>query len=202
MTGYLRSPAIHGDDVYFASDDDLWHVTSGGGRADRLTSGIAEASGPRVSPDGTRLAFVGKDEGAPDIYVMASTGGSARRLTHLGGLMAVAGFDPDGSIIFATDAERPFYRDRRLYRIGSGWRRGRDAAVRSGQRHRLRPGRCGRARTHHERPGALEALSRRPRRRSVDRPRRLGRIPPAHQGRGQPRVAVLRRRPRLLPGRP
>jgi len=119
MTGYLRSPAIHGDDIYFTSDDDLWYVTSGGGRADRLTSGIAEASGPRVSPDGTRLAFVGKDEGAPDIYVMASTGGSARRLTHLGGLMAVAGFDPDGSIIFATDAERPFYRDRRLYRIGT-----------------------------------------------------------------------------------
>ena len=67
MTGYLRSPAIHGDDVYFASDDDLWGVPAGGGRADRLTSGIAEASGPRVSPDGAHLAFVGKDEGAPGL---------------------------------------------------------------------------------------------------------------------------------------
>jgi tricorn protease len=119
MTGYLRSPAIHGDDVYFASDDDLWQVAAGGGRADRLTSGIAEAGGPRVSPDGAHLAFVGKDEGAPDIYVMPTSGGSASRLTFLGGLMTVAGFDPDDSIIFATDAERPFYRDRRLYRIGA-----------------------------------------------------------------------------------
>src|SRR5262245_34701360 len=117
MSGYLRNPAIHGDDIVFASDDDLWRVDAGGGRADRLTSGVAESSGPRISPDGRHIAFVGKDEGAPDVYVMPIAGGSARRLTFLGGLMLVAGFEPDGSIVFATDAERPFYRDRRLYRI-------------------------------------------------------------------------------------
>ena len=27
MTGYLRNPTIHGDDIVFVTDDDLWHVT-------------------------------------------------------------------------------------------------------------------------------------------------------------------------------
>ncbi|HKE64308.1 MAG TPA: S41 family peptidase [Micromonosporaceae bacterium] len=117
MTGYLRSPAIHGDEIVFVSDDDLWRVDAAGGRADRLTSGVAESSGPRISRDGRHIAFVGRDEGAPDVYVMPMAGGGARRLTYLGGLMVVAGFAPDGAIMFATDAERPFYRDRWLYRV-------------------------------------------------------------------------------------
>jgi tricorn protease len=117
MSGYLRTPAIHGDDVYFASDDDLWRVPADGGRAERLTSGVAESGNPRVSPDGELVAFVGRDEGAPDIYLMPAAGGAARRLTFLGGLMVAAGFEAGGSIVFATDAERPFYRDRRLYRV-------------------------------------------------------------------------------------
>ena len=50
MTGYLRNPTIHGDDVVFVSDDDLWHVERGGGRAYRLTSGVGESSGPRLPP--------------------------------------------------------------------------------------------------------------------------------------------------------
>jgi tricorn protease len=119
MSGYLRSPSIHGDDIVFVSDDDLWRVGADGGRADRLTSGVAEAGSPRISPDGRQIAFVGREEGAPDVYVMPVAGGMARRLTFLGGLMLVTAFTPDGAIVFATDAERPFYRDRRLYRIDS-----------------------------------------------------------------------------------
>lgn len=118
-TGYLRTPTIHGDDVIFVCDDDLWLVSAEGGRAYRLTAGVAEASGPRLSPDGRLLAFVGREEGPPDVYLMPAVGGVARRLTYQGGEMVVAGFDPaDGSVLYATDADRPFERDQWLHRIG------------------------------------------------------------------------------------
>ena len=118
MTGYLRNPTIHGDDVVFVTDDDLWHVGAGGGRAYRLTSGAGESSGPRFTPDGQHIVFIGREEGAPDIYVMPAVGGSARRVTFAGGAMLVAGFDPDGRLIYATDTNRPFYGDRWLHRVG------------------------------------------------------------------------------------
>src|SRR5215468_9230133 len=113
---YLRNPTIQGDTVVFVSDDDLWSVDAGGGRAHRLTTGVGESSGPRLSPDGQSIAFVGREEGAPEVYIMPVEGGSARRLTFHGGQMVVAGFDPTGMLVYATDADQAFFRDRRLYR--------------------------------------------------------------------------------------
>jgi tricorn protease len=116
-SGYLRTPTIRGDDVVFACEDDLWLVPTTGGRAWRLTAGVAEASDPRLSPDGTMVAFVGREEGPADVYLMPVTGGPAERMTYSGGLTVTAGFDPDGWIVYATDADRPFFRDRWLHRI-------------------------------------------------------------------------------------
>src|SRR2546421_6518634 len=114
--GYLRNPAIHCDDVVFVCEDDLWLVGSAGGRAYRLTAGVAEAGTPRISPDGSLLAFTGREEGPAEVYVMPAGGGEARRLTYQAGRTLVAGFDPDGAIVYATDANRPL-RERWLFTI-------------------------------------------------------------------------------------
>jgi tricorn protease len=126
---YLRYPTVHGDRVIFAAEDDLWLVSADGGRAWRLTAGVGEASHPRRSPDGQRLAFVGREEGAPEVYVMPATGGVARRLTYQGSpsvVCAVAGWTPDGGeVVYASSAERPFRREQWLYAVApeDGWPR-------------------------------------------------------------------------------
>ena len=110
--GYLRFPTLHDDAVVFVSEDDLWLVGAGGGRAYRLTAGVGEASHPRFSPDGSQIAFVSEEEGPPDVYLMAASGGPARRLTFQGSPCRVSGWRPDGSrIVYATAAGRPFETD-------------------------------------------------------------------------------------------
>ena len=117
--GYLRFPTIHGDSIVFVCEDDLWLVPAGGGRAWRLTAGVAEASHPRLSPDGTLLAFVGREEGQQEVYVMPAGGGPSRRLTFQAAMCTVAGWTPAGAeILYASNAERPHRGERWLYAIG------------------------------------------------------------------------------------
>ncbi|MAE70442.1 MAG: peptidase [Gemmatimonadetes bacterium] len=108
MTGYPRSPTIHGDTVVFVAEDDLWTVPAGGGGARRLTANLGPTTRPRLSPDGTWIAFAGREEGPPEIYCMPSAGGPAKRLTFLGGCLP-AGWSRDGDrILFASSHGKPF----------------------------------------------------------------------------------------------
>src|SRR6476620_1184056 len=81
--GYLRHPTIRDDTVVFICDDDLWRVDASGGIARRLTAGLGEPSTPVLSADGRLIAFVGRDEQHPEVYLMSSEGGIARRMTWL-----------------------------------------------------------------------------------------------------------------------
>ena len=116
--GYLRQPAIRGNTIVFVCDDDLWQVAAGGGNARRLTAGLGEPATPALSPDGRWLAYVSRDEQHPEVYVMAADGGPARRMTWLGAnFLNVAGFAPDGRIVFVTTHGQPFFRYFRAYAL-------------------------------------------------------------------------------------
>jgi tricorn protease len=115
---YLRHPAIHGDTIVFVADDDLWSVSSEGGVARRLTAGLSEPSTPCLSPDGRWLAFVGRDEQHPEVYLMPAEGGDARRMTWLGTDTLVRGWTPRGEIVYVTTQGQPFFRNHHGFVIG------------------------------------------------------------------------------------
>ena len=116
--GYYQFPTIHNKTIVFVSEDDLWIAPSGGGTARRLTANPGRVSHPSLSPDGALLAFTGRDEGAPEMCVMATQGGPAHRLTCLGSDSWVVGWHPgDRSIIFASNAAQPIERIHALYSI-------------------------------------------------------------------------------------
>jgi tricorn protease len=115
--GYLRYPSLHQDTIVFVSDDDLWRVPASGGFARRLTAGLSEPSTPCLSPDGQSIAFVGRDEQHPEVYLMSAEGGLARRMTWLGPDVMVRGWTPEGEILFVTTYAQPFFRNYRAYTL-------------------------------------------------------------------------------------
>ena len=124
-SGYYRFPTIHQDTIVFVAEDDLWTVARSGGVARRLTSNLGEVNYPALSPDGAWLAFVGREEGMPEVFLMPAEGGSARRMTYLNSRSQVLGWTPDSAAILLASNHAHFDRDAQsVYRLAPGTRNG------------------------------------------------------------------------------
>ncbi|MFP3991277.1 S41 family peptidase [Streptomyces sp. E11-3] len=97
---YLRFPHVQGDLIAFTAEDDVWIAPLGGGRAWRVSADNTPVNHPRISPDGTRVAWTSTRDGAPEVHLAPIDGGPAKRLTHWGSWKtAVRGWTPGGEVL-------------------------------------------------------------------------------------------------------
>ncbi|MEU3736326.1 S41 family peptidase [Streptomyces sp. NPDC032198] len=103
MTGhpaYLRFPHLRGELVAFTAEDDVWVAPLEGGRAWRVSADNMPVNHPRISPDGTTVAWTSTRDGAPEVHVAPVDGGSSKRLTYWGSSRtSVRGWTPDGQVL-------------------------------------------------------------------------------------------------------
>ena len=91
---------MHGELVAFVAEDDVWLAPLDGGRAWRVSADNVPVSHPRISPDGTTVAWTSTRDGAPEVHTAPVEGGPATRLTYWGsGRTQVRGWTPDGQVL-------------------------------------------------------------------------------------------------------
>ncbi|RAO98427.1 hypothetical protein PW5551_10060 [Petrotoga sp. 9PW.55.5.1] len=116
FNGYYRYPTVFKDSIAFVAEDDIWIVSTQGGIARRLTTNAGEISDLSFSKDGKWIAFTGRDEGVPDVYLIPSTGGVPKRLTFFGTNSKVLGWK-DENIIFSSNYKQPFSRITAIWEV-------------------------------------------------------------------------------------
>jgi tricorn protease len=108
--GYLRYPHISDDIVVFVAADDVWLAPVTGGRAWRFTTDEAQAATPRLTPDGTHVAWVSAQDGSPEIYMASLADGTSTRLSYWGtSWTRVSGWTPAGEVLAVSAANQPFF---------------------------------------------------------------------------------------------
>ena len=100
--GYYRYPAIHGNDIIFTAEGDLWRFSLTTSETKRLTTNHGMESHASISSDGKWVAFVGQYEGPSEVYVLSLDGGTPKRLTYEEGSPIVYQWTSDGSILYST----------------------------------------------------------------------------------------------------
>ncbi len=70
-----------GATMVFALHGDIWRSAGNGGKASRMTSGPFKDEWPRISPDGTTVAFQSDRSGNSDIWLLDMRSGATKQLT-------------------------------------------------------------------------------------------------------------------------
>ncbi|MFF9507651.1 S41 family peptidase [Streptomyces sp. NPDC014724] len=97
---YLRYPHVQGDLIAFTAEDDVWLAPLDGGRAWRVSADNRPVTNPRISPDGTRVAWTSTRDGAPEVHIAPVDGGPSERLTYWGDARtSVRGWTPEGDVL-------------------------------------------------------------------------------------------------------
>jgi tricorn protease len=104
----LRNPHLQGDLLTFIAEDDVWLAPTTGGQAWRLTTDNAKATNPRISPDGSKLAWTSWRDGDPEVYLADVDGTAVTRLTYWGDdRTSVLGWTADDEVIAISAVGQP-----------------------------------------------------------------------------------------------
>ncbi|HET7219125.1 MAG TPA: hypothetical protein VFJ02_13805, partial [Vicinamibacterales bacterium] len=96
-----RHPDYSNGKVTFSYLGDIWLASDDGSNVQRLTDNLAREIYPRFSPDGKAIAFSSNRNGNNDVFVVASSGGTPKRLTYHTGNDDVVGWTRDSQhVIF------------------------------------------------------------------------------------------------------
>jgi tricorn protease len=113
----MRFPDIGKDLIVFVYGEDIWSVPAEGGVAIRLTIHDGAERFPKISPDGSLIAFTGEYDGNSDVYVMDVYGGNITRVTYHPGYDEVVGWHPVSNKILFRSSRHSYSRLDRLYLI-------------------------------------------------------------------------------------
>ncbi|NIT13868.1 MAG: peptidase S41, partial [Candidatus Dadabacteria bacterium] len=117
----LRFPDVSKDKIVFVYAGDIWRVDKNGGVATRLSSPKGHELFPKFSPDGSYIAFSGNYDGNVDVYIMPSSGGEAKRLTHHPDDDYVVDWYPDSeNILYKSQMLSPVRRFNRFFKQSTG----------------------------------------------------------------------------------
>lgn len=92
-----------GQQIVFDLLGDLYSLPATGGKATRLTSGMAYDAQPRISPDGRKVVFVSDRSGGENLWILSLDGKDTTQLTHGNDYQYVSPeWTPDGKYVVAS----------------------------------------------------------------------------------------------------